>query len=144
MSAVTVYLGLTINLRRGYRIGTRTNARRSERELPVHANASRRCLDQRPGLIRERHAALSALCAARALGVAGRQDRFARDGFPLLEPIEIARHIGVEDVRGIDPLRVEVEREHAVREFAIRLGCAIAGKRTAQKLAKKREAGAFV
>ena len=55
--------------------------------------------------------------------------------FGLLEPIEIARHIGVEDMRGIDLAGVEVEREHAVGEFAVRLGCAVAGERAAEELA---------
>src|SRR6202042_2120738 len=116
----------------------------SEREVTVHSDAPRRPDDQRPGLVRERHAAFDAFCAARTLGFAGRHDRLARYGFRLQEPIEIARHIGVEDMRGVDLAGVEVEREHAVREFAIRFSCAIAGERAADEFTDEREAGALV
>ena len=146
MGAVTVYLELTLKLHgpvQNRHIHGR-DARRSEREVPVHSNAPRRRDDRRPGLGRKRHSAPCAFCSAGAFGFARRHDRFARNGFPLLEPIEIARHIGVEDVRGIDLARVEVEREHAVGEFAVRPGRAVAGERAADEFAEQREARAFV
>ena len=79
-----------------------------------------------------------------ALGLARRQDRLARKRPGLSEPVEIARHVGVEDVSGLDLVGIDVEREHAVGEFASRPGRAVAGERAAEQFAQQREARALV
>ena len=140
------YLGLTLKLRRPVQ-----NRHMHEREARDQNERSRFTPTLRAVAMISAQASSDSgtpLCArlARLARSGSPGVRIASPGmaFALLEPVEIARHVGVEDMRGIDLARVEVEREHAVGEFAVGLGCAIAGERSAEEFANQREAGALV
>src|SRR5581483_1674623 len=100
---------------------------------------------RRPGIVRQGDAVSGALGAGFPLGIAGDQDLIdARDRLGLADEIGIARDLAIEDMGGVDHLRVDVEGEHAVGKAAVGGGGAGPGQRAAEQLADECEPRALV
>src|SRR3981189_239483 len=95
----------------------------------AHADFAGGVYYRRPGIIRQGHAVFGAIGAHLSLGIAGDQhgiDAGDRLGRPA--EVDIARNFAVEEMAGVDHLGVDIERQHAIGETAVRGRSAGAGQ----------------
>src|ERR1700722_9114817 len=101
--------------------------------------------DRSPGIVRQRNAVLGALSARLALGIAGDHDGItACDRFGLADEIDVTGYLAVEEMRGVDNPRIDVEGEHAVGKAPVGRGRAGPGQRAAEQFADERQPRALV
>src|SRR6516162_1220853 len=109
------------------------------------ANLTRGVYYRRPGIVRQGDAVPGALGAHFALGIARDQHLFDtcnRLGCP--DEIDVTRDLAVEEVGGVDDIRVDIERQHTVGEPPVRRGRTSSGQGAAEQFADERKPRSLV
>src|SRR5689334_463082 len=111
----------------------------------AHADFACGIDDCRPRVVRQGHAVFGALGAHLRFRLA-RDQHLVYSGcrFGVLEIIDIARHLRVEEIRRVDNSRIDIESEHAVGQAPGRSGRTGAGQRATEQFADQRKTRALV
>src|ERR1700730_17845455 len=95
---------------------------------------------RRPGIVRQGYTVLGTIGAHFPFGIAGDQHAIdAGDRLGRPDKVGIARDFAVEEIRGVDHLGIDVERQHAIGKAPVRCGGARAGQGAAEQLADESE-----
>src|SRR5271169_6128658 len=108
-------------------------------------NLARGAYDCGPGIVRQGYTVLGALSAHLCFRLARDQHGFDPGGrLGVLEIVDVARNLAVEEIGGIDDPGIDVDGKHAVGEAPVRPRGAGSGQRAAEQFADQRQTRALV
>src|SRR3569833_2866845 len=109
------------------------------------ANLARGIHYRRPGVVRQGYAVPGAIGPCHPFGIAGNEHLLATgDRLGSADAISVAGDIAIKEIRRIDLLGTDVERQHAIGETPVRRVRAGSGQGAAKQLADEGQAGALV